>query len=239
VARWLSVDSVSVSYGNIRALWDVSIRAEAGEVVSIIGANGAGKSTLLKSIIGVVRPQGGEILFEGTRVTGVAPHSLVARGVSYVPEGRRLFPEMTVRENLRMGAPRSCPDISERLKSVHDLFPALEERRTQLVMTLSGGEQQMVAIGRALMAKPKMLLLDEPSFGLSPIAFEKVIGAIEKINREGVAVLLAEQSSERAMEISDRTYVLENGRVAGSGTSDELLHSPMVRAAYLGVGART
>jgi branched-chain amino acid transport system ATP-binding protein len=232
----LSVDSVSASYGNLRVLWDVSMSAEAGEVVSIIGANGAGKSTLLKSIMGLVRTQGGEIFFEGNRVTGVAPHTLVAMGIAYVPEGRRLFSEMTVRENLRMGAPRRCPEVNERLKIVHDLFPVLEERSFQLVMTLSGGEQQMVAIGRALMAKPKMLLLDEPSLGLSPIAFERVIGAIEKINREGVAVLLAEQSSERAMEISDRTYVLENGRVAGSGLSDDLLHDPMVRAAYLGVG---
>src|SRR5207245_1685979 len=228
-------DSVSASYGNLRVLCDVSMSAEAGEVVSIIGANGAGKSTLLKSIMGLVRTQGGEIVFEGTRVNGVAPHTLVAIGIAYVPEGRRLFPEMTVGENLRMGAPRRCPQVNERLKIVHDLFPVLEERSFQLV-TLSGGEQQMVAIGRALMAKPKMLLLDEPSLGLSPIAFEKVISAIEKINREGVAVLLAEQSSERAMEISDRTYVLENGRVAGSGLSDDLLHDPMVRAAYLGVG---
>ncbi len=218
-------------------LWDVTMKAEAGEVVSIIGANGAGKSTLLKSIMGLIRIQGGGILFEGGSVSGMTPHALVAKGLSYVPEGRRLFPEMTVGENLRMGAPRRCPDIDERTKAVHELFPVLEERRAQLVMTLSGGEQQMVAIGRALMARPKMLLLDEPSFGLSPIAFERVIGAIEKINGHGVAVLLAEQSSERAMEISDRTYVLENGRVVGSGSSDELLRDPIVRAAYLGAGA--
>ncbi len=224
-----------MSYGNVMALWDVSITAEAGEVVSIIGANGAGKSTLLKSIMGLVRTLRGEILFGGTRVTGEPPHTLVAKGVSYVAEGRKLFPEMTVEENLRMGAPRRCPDVRERLKTIHDLFPVLEERRTQLAATLSGGEQQMVAIGRALMAKPRLLLLDEPSFGLSPIAFDNVIEAIEEINREGVAVLLAEQSSERAMEVSDRTYVLENGRVAGSGMSDELLQDPMVKAAYLGV----
>ena len=233
----LTVSSVSASYGNIRALWGVSISAEAGEIVSIIGANGAGKSTLLKSIMGLVRTQSGEILFEGASVGGITPHTLVARGLSYVPEGRRLFPEMTVVENLRMGAPRICPDIDERMKTVHELFPVLQERRSQLALTLSGGEQQMVAIGRALMARPKMLLLDEPSFGLSPLAFERVIGAIEKINRDGVAVLLAEQSSERAMEISDRTYVLENGRVVGSGASDELLLDPIVKAAYLGVGA--
>ncbi len=231
----LSVDSVSVSYGNVMALWDVSINAEAGEVVSIIGANGAGKSTLLKSIMGLVRTLRGEILFEGTRVTGEPPHTLVSKGVSYVAEGRKLFPELTVEENLRMGAPRRCPDLRERLKTIHGLFPILEDRRTQLAVTLSGGEQQMVAIGRALMAKPKLLLLDEPSFGLSPIVFDKVIEGIEEINREGVAVLLAEQSSERAMEVSDRTYVLENGRVAGSGMSDELLQDPMVKAAYLGV----
>ncbi len=232
----LTVNSLMVSYGNIQALWDVSIVAEAGEVVSIIGANGAGKSTLLKSIMGLIRTQGGEILFEGVNAGKMSPHTLVAKGLAYVPEGRRLFPEMTVGENLRMGAPRICPDADERMKAVHELFPVLEERRGQLVMTLSGGEQQMVAIGRALMAKPKMLLLDEPSFGLSPIAFDRVIDAIEKINGAGVAVLLAEQSSERAMEISDRTYVLENGRVVGSGTSDELLRDPIVRAAYLGVG---
>ncbi len=231
----LSVNSLSVSYLNIRALWDVSVEANRGEIVSIIGANGAGKSTLLKAIMGLVKVQGGEVLFDNQEVTGQSPHEIVSRGVSYVPEGRRLFPEMTVEDNLRLGAPRRCPDIEERKGRVYDLFPVFKERRTQTVGALSGGEQQMVAIGRALMARPKMILLDEPSFGLSPIVFERVIETIQEINSEGVTILLAEQNTESAMEISNRTYILSDGRVAGSGKSSDLLNDPMVKAAYMGV----
>ncbi len=231
----LSVNSISASYNNIRALWSVSMSVETGEIVAIIGANGAGKSTLLKSIMGLVPTHEGEVLFEGRRITGQTPHAIVSRGVSYVPEGRRLFLELTVEENLRMGAPRKFPDVRARTKALQDLFPVLKERHSQLAGTLSGGEQQMVAIGRALMAGPRMLLLDEPSSGLSPLVFEKVVEAIERVNVDGVTVLLAEQSSERAMEISSRTYILENGRVAGNGKSSELMHDPLVKAAYLGV----
>jgi branched-chain amino acid transport system ATP-binding protein len=230
----LSVNSLSVSYHKIRALWDVSVGADRGEIVSIIGANGAGKSTLLKAVMGLVKVHGGEVLFENQQVTDRPPHEIVTKGVSYVPEGRRLFPEMTVEDNLRLGAPRRCSDIEERKGIVYDLFPAFKQRRTQTVGALSGGEQQMVAIGRAMMARPKMILMDEPSFGLSPVAFERVIEAIQEINSKGVTIMLAEQNTQSALEISDRTYVLGDGRIVRSGKSSELLNDPMVKAAYMG-----
>jgi branched-chain amino acid transport system ATP-binding protein len=231
----LKVESLSVAYGNIGALWDASLAVGEKEVVSLIGANGAGKSTLLKAVMGLVRPKGGKVEFEGRDIVGLAPHKIVSLGIAYVPEGRRLFPSMSVEENLRMSTPRRCPDLGERLRDVFDLFPALEQRKPQAAGTLSGGEQQMVAIGRALMAKPKLLLLDEPSFGLSPIAYDKVLGAIQEINEKGVGILLAEQNSERALEISQRSYVLENGRVSTSGPSRELMDDPAIRVAYLGL----
>lgn len=231
----LKIQSISISYGSIGVLWDVSLEVRVGEVVSLIGANGAGKSTLLKAIMGLVRPKGGEITFEGNSLLKMRPHKIVSTGISFVPEGRRLFPGMSVEENLKMSTPRRCPDISQRVGDVFALFPILEERKSQPAGTLSGGEQQMVAIGRALMAKPKLLLLDEPSFGLSPIAYEKVLTAVRKINQSGVAILLAEQNSERALEISQTTYVLENGRVSTSGKSNELMNDPAIRMAYLGV----
>ena len=230
----LRVEDLSVSYGNIRALWNVSIEAGKGEVVSLIGANGAGKSTILKSIMGLARPQGGSVIFEGKSLSRVRTHSIVSMGIGYVPEGRRLFPRLSVEENLRIGAPRKCPDLQKRVGEFFELFPALKGRRAQNASTLSGGEQQMVAIGRAMMAKPKMLLLDELSFGLAPIVFERVLSAIESINQSGVSILLAEQNSERALEISKRCYVLENGRVVAKGESRSLMDDPSVRAAYLG-----
>jgi len=231
----LSVKSLSVAYGNIGTLWDVSLTVENGEIVSLIGANGAGKSTLLKAVMGLVRSKSGRILFEGESMERLAPHEVVSMGIAYVPEGRRLFPGMSVEENLRMSTPRKCIDLVQRLRGIFTLFPTLEGRRSQLAGTLSGGEQQMVAIGRALMAKPRLLLLDEPSFGLSPIAYEKVVAAMVEINRAGVGILLAEQNSERALEISQRCYVLENGRVNSAGKSADMMNDPAIKVAYLGL----
>ena len=230
----LVVEDLSVSYGSIRALWDVKMRVEADEIVSLIGANGAGKSTLLKSIIGLVRSQSGSVTFGNTRISNMRTHSIVVSGISYVPEGRRLFAGMSVKDNLRIGSPRKAKDFEERIGEVYKLFPALEARQKQNAATLSGGEQQMVAIGRAMMNRPKLLLLDEPSFGLAPIVFERVLEAIESINKRGVSILLAEQNSERALEVSQRSYVMENGRIVSGGESQKLIDDPSIRAAYLG-----
>ena len=232
----LKVDNVSASYGNIRVLWGVSLDVSDREIVSMIGANGAGKSTLLKSVMGIVRPTDGNISFDGKHLVGLRPHSIVHIGIGYVPEGRRLFPEMNVKENIRMGAPRAAKNLDSLFERIYTLFPVLEDRKNQQASTLSGGEQQMVAISRAMMSDPKLLLLDELSFGLSPIMFEKVLGAIESIRDTGVSVLMAEQNSERALEVSDRTFVIENGRIEISGPSGELIDNSRVRAAYLGIG---
>lgn len=226
---------MSASYANLQVLWDVSLHVDKGEVVSLIGANGAGKSTLLKSIMAIIRYRNGSIVFEGQSLKGLYPHQVVARGIAYVPEGRRLFPSMSVEENLRMGAPRKCGDLDSRLDSVFSLFPAVNARKKQSASTLSGGEQQMVAIGRALMTKPRMLLLDELSFGLSPKVFERVLDAIEETNHLGVSILLAEQNSERALEVSKRAYIMENGRISSEGKSQELINDSRVREAYLGI----
>ncbi len=224
-----------MTYGNIGALWDASLNVGEGETVCIIGGNGAGKSTLLRAVMGLVKPKGGRIVFGGRDLEGLRPHEIVSLGIAYVPEGRRLFPSMSVEENLRMSTPRRCPDLVQRTLGVFDLFPVLEQKKSQVAGTLSGGEQQMVAIGRALMARPRLVLLDEPSFGLSPIAYEKVLAAIKEINEAGVGVLLAEQNSERALEISQRGYVLENGRVSNTGRSADLLDDPAIKVAYLGL----
>ena len=232
----LNVVNVAASYGKIQVLWNVSIDVSDKEIVSLIGANGAGKSTLLKSIIGMVRPTSGTITYNGRSLVGMRPHSVVQSGVAYVPEGRRLFPEMNVKENIRMGAPRSCKDLDSRFEKVYALFPVLRDRKNQQSSTLSGGEQQMVAISRALMSKPTLLLLDELSFGLSPIMFENVLYAIESIRDTGVSVLMSEQNSERALEVSDRAYVMENGRIEMKGLSNQLMDDSRVRQAYLGVG---
>lgn len=231
----LLLESISVAYGSIGALWDASLVVGEGEIVSLIGANGAGKSTLLKAVMGLVKPSSGKIAFEGRRTNGLRPHEIVSMGIAYVPEGRRLFPGMSVEENLRMSTPRRCPDLGQRMGKAFELFPVLEQRKAQLAGTLSGGEQQMVAIGRAMMAKPRLLLLDEPSFGLSPIAYDKVLDAIVEINKSGVGILLAEQNSERALDVSERSYVLENGRVTSSGLSADLMNDPAIKVAYLGL----
>lgn len=231
----LAVDSLSASYENIQVLWDVSIHVEEGEIVALLGANGAGKSTLLRSIMGLVKFRHGEVEFNGQSLKGMRPHNIVQRGMSFVAEGRRLFGAMSVEENLRMGAPRNCDDLKQRMDLVYSLFPLLEERKRQHASTLSGGEQQMVAIGRALMTRPKMLLLDELSFGLSPKMFERVLGAVEEANHSGVSILMAEQNSERALEVSARSYVMENGRISSYGKSKDLINDPKIRVAYLGV----
>ena len=231
----LEVDNLSAAYGRLQVLWGISLNVAEKEMVSLIGANGAGKSTLLKSVIGVVKPLDGAVVYRGASILGRRPHHLVRSGISYVPEGRRLFPTMNVKENLRMGAERNCPNVEQRMERVCALFPALKERKNQAAGTLSGGEQQMVAIGRAMMSEPKLLLLDELSFGLSPLMFERVLSAIEEIRESGVSILLAEQNAVRALEVSDRAYVMENGRVALSGQSAELMDDPKVRDAYLGV----
>jgi branched-chain amino acid transport system ATP-binding protein len=231
----LSVNSISAYYGNIRVLWEVSLHVSKGEIVALLGANGAGKSTLLRSIMGLVRFRGGDILFEDKSIKGMRPHKVVEKGIGYVSEGRRLFGTMSVEENLRLGAPRNCEDLSSRMETAYGLFPVLRERKNQRSATLSGGEQQMVAIARSLMARPKLLLLDELSFGLSPKMFERVLIAIEQANLSGVTILMAEQNTERALEVSSRAYVIENGRKVAEGASKELIDDPKLREAYIGL----
>ncbi len=231
----LSVENLYARYGNIRVIWDISISVAKGEIVSLIGANGAGKSTLLKNILGLVRPERGKITFEDASIVGLRPHSIVRSGIGYVPEGRRVFPGLSVEDNLRLGAPRNSSTRDDKIRSVYDLFPILKDRGKQHTGTLSGGEQQMVAIGRAIMASPKLLMLDELSFGLAPMIFERVISSILEINKSGVSILLAEQNSERALEVSKRSYVIENGRIVKQGDSNELISDPTVQAAYLGL----
>ncbi|MDH2900085.1 MAG: ABC transporter ATP-binding protein [archaeon] len=231
----LSVESLSASYGNIRVLWDVSIKVEKGEIVALLGANGAGKSTLLRCIMGLVRFHDGDVVFDSQSIKRVRPHAIVQRGIAYVAEGRRLFGAMTVEDNLRMGAPRKCDDLKARMDLVYSLFPALSERKEQNAATLSGGEQQMVAIGRALTTKPKMLLLDELSFGLAPKMFERVLKSIQEANLLGVSILMAEQNSERALQFSSRAYIMENGRISVEGKSQDLINDPRVKEAYLGL----
>ncbi|MDV3277557.1 MAG: ABC transporter ATP-binding protein [Nitrososphaerales archaeon] len=232
----LVVDSVSVSYGNIAAVWDASLNVGDGEIVAVLGANGAGKSTLLKAIMGLVAASKGRISFRGQQMSGLRPHVLVARGIAYVPEGRRLFPKLSVEENLRVGAPGKCSDLAQRFNATYDAFPLLAERKHQLAGTLSGGEQQMLAIGRGMMAKPAMLLIDEPSLGLSPSAVDAVVASMTKVNQGGVGILFAEQNAGLALEVAQRAYVMENGCISTSGMSSDLLTDPAVRTAYLGNG---
>ncbi|MEM3440040.1 MAG: ABC transporter ATP-binding protein [Candidatus Bathyarchaeia archaeon] len=233
----LNAEKLNVFYGLAQALWDVSIRVDEGEIVSIVGSNGAGKSTTLKTIAGLLRPRSGHIKFNGVDLLKTPPHKIVENGIALVPEGRWLFPLMTVQENLELGAytKEARRDLKNRLDEVFNIFPILSERRKQLAGTLSGGEQQMLAIARALMSRPKLLMLDEPSLGLAPSIVRRVFEIIERINENGVAILLVEQNIHHALNISDRGYVLENGRVVLSGRSDELLENAHVKKAYLGI----
>ncbi|MFL5947289.1 MAG: ABC transporter ATP-binding protein, partial [Gaiellaceae bacterium] len=225
-----------VSYGAIEALKGVSIRLDAGEIVTLIGANGAGKSTTLRSINGLNHPRVGTIRFAGEDITNTAPHEIVKRGIAQSPEGRKLFPRMTVVENLEMGAfqRKDRHALQEDMERVFTLFPRLQERRSQKAGTMSGGEQQMCAIGRALMARPKLLLLDEPSMGLAPIFVEKIFEIIHEINEQGTTILLVEQNALMALDAADRGYVLETGRVALSDDAKSLRQNERVRKAYLG-----
>jgi branched-chain amino acid transport system ATP-binding protein len=230
----LKLENIHTFYGPIEALKGVDIEIHQGEIVCIIGNNGAGKSTALMTVSGVLKPRSGNIVFGEERITGMSPYRIVRMGISHVPEGRRIFPKLTVRENLDMGAFANRGDIKSTFDFVYNLFPVLKDRHRQSGGTLSGGEQQMLAIGRALMSGPKLLLLDEPSLGLAPIVTSKIFKTIREINREGVTVLLVEQNARAAMKLSGRGYVLESGRVALEGTSEDLLSDEEVRKAYLG-----
>jgi branched-chain amino acid transport system ATP-binding protein len=231
----LEISGVHAHYGHIEALHGVSVQVERGEIVTIIGANGAGKSTLLMTICGRPKASAGAITFDGQRLNDLEPHEIVARGIAQAPEGRRIFPSMSVLENLQMGAvPTNGAFFDEDVGRVFTLFPRLQERQHQRGGTLSGGEQQMLCIGRALMARPRMLLLDEPSLGLAPILVKQIFEAITEINRErGLTILLVEQNAYQALKIASRGYVLATGRVVLEGTGRELLANPEIRAAYL------
>ena len=232
----LEVKGLRVSYGAIEALHGVDLEVPAGEVVALIGANGAGKTTALRAISKMIRPSGGSVRFLGEDVTGLASHLLVARGMAHAPEGRRIFLNLTVGENLALGAylRRDRDGIAKDAERAYALFPVLAERRAQVAGTLSGGEQQMLAVGRALMSRPKLLLLDEPSLGLAPQVVERIFGVLRDVNRDGVALLLVEQNAHKALQLAHRAYVLETGAIAMSGTGKQLLASPEVRKAYLG-----
>lgn len=232
----LKVNDINVFYGNIHALKGVSLEINEGEIVTLIGANGAGKSTLLKTLSGLLKPKSGTIEYLGKSISGKAPQSIVKAGISHVPEGRRVFANMSVEENLELGAylRKDSKEIRRDIQSVYELFPRLQERRKQLSGTLSGGEQQMLAMGRAIMAKPKLLLLDEPSMGLAPLMVKTIFQIIEKINQDGTTILLVEQNANMALSVADRAYVIETGRVEISGTAAELQASEEIKKAYLG-----
>jgi branched-chain amino acid transport system ATP-binding protein len=236
-APLLELTGVRAAYGDLQALFDISLEVRSGEIVTLIGANGAGKSTTLRVISGAVRATGGTVRFDGHDITGLPAHAMPERGISHVPEGRQLFPHMTVEENLGLGAynRRSRPRAREALAEQLELFPKLQERRRQLAGTLSGGEQQMVAIARGLMAAPRLLLLDEPSLGLSPKVTEEVFARVQEIGKRGVTVLIVEQNVVDGLSISDRGYVVENGRITGHGAAQDLLRDEKIRAAYLGL----
>ncbi|HEV8659728.1 MAG TPA: ABC transporter ATP-binding protein [Thermoanaerobaculia bacterium] len=233
----LAVEKLGFAYGDMKVLWDVDLTVNEGEIVTLVGSNGAGKSTTLKNVSRLVSWSSGSIRFEGEDLSRFQPHQVVERGVVQVPEGRKIFPEMTVMENLRMGSfPKSCrKDRRKNVERVFSLFPRLKEREKQLGGTLSGGEQQMLAIGRSLMAKPRLLLLDEPSLGLSPLLVKNIFQIITEINRQGVTILLVEQNVYQSLRIANRAYVLETGRVVLTGTGDELLSNEHVKKAFLGM----
>lgn len=231
----LKISDLNVYYGSIHAVKGVSFEVEEGEIVTLIGANGAGKSTTLNTVAGLLKPRSGSIEFEGDDLVGVPAHKMVSKGIALCPEGRRIFQDMTVRENLEMGAfTRTDEESLEMRTRVYESFPRLKERRTQAGGTLSGGEQQMLAMGRALMSKPKLMMLDEPSMGLAPLLVQEIFDIIKELNEQGTTILLVEQNASMALSIADRAYVLETGRVSMSGNANDLLHDPRVREAYLG-----
>lgn len=233
----LKVDGLGASYGDLQVLWNVSIHVDSGELVAIVGPNGAGKSTLINTISGLITQRNGSIHLDGVSIHTLSAEDRVAIGVIQCPEGRKLFPEMTVDENLRIGA-YLCSDgreVRRRIDHVYSVFPKLEQRSKQIASTMSGGEQQMVAIGRSLMGNPKLLLLDEPSLGLAPIMVSEMFQAIEKIKQDGTTILIVEQNVSQTLSISDRAYVLENGQIGLTGIAKDLLNDPHMRKAYLGL----
>jgi branched-chain amino acid transport system ATP-binding protein len=233
----LTLSNVSAGYGTFQALFGVSLEVKAGESVAVIGPNGAGKTTLLRVISKLIDASAGEMTMEGARLDAVPAHEVIARGIAHVPENRRLFPRLTVEENLRMGAflPAARAKFAERLKFVYSLFPRMEERRAQPAGTLSGGEQQMCAIGRALMSGPKLLLLDEPSAGLAPVVVQSIFALVKRICAEGYTVLIVEQNVRQVLQVVDRAYLLETGRIKASGGAAQLLGDAEIRKAYLGL----
>ncbi|MBO5167521.1 MAG: ABC transporter ATP-binding protein [Phascolarctobacterium sp.] len=232
----LKVENLVVSYGGIEALKGISLEVPEGKIVTLIGANGAGKSTLLRSIIGLVKPGQGKISYEEKDITGLNSQKIVQTGITLVPEGRRVFPNLTVLENLKIGAylRNDKEGIEKDIRWIYDLFPRLEERSWQMAGTLSGGEQQMLAVGRALMSRPKVLMMDEPSLGLAPLVIKDIFKIIQEINNQGMTILLIEQNANMALKIADIAYVLETGRITMTGTGKELLENPEIKAAYLG-----
>ncbi len=231
----LSIDTIAVFYKELQAIWDVSLDVNDGEIVALVGPNGAGKTTILRVISGLIQPSAGKISFQGQNISHVPPHKIVELGLSQVPESGKIFTGMSVLENLELGAyvARARKDRSASLARVFEIFPRLAERRNQLAGTLSGGERQMLAIGRALMSEPRLLMLDEPSFGLAPILVEHMFETIRKINQQGLTILLVEQNVQASLELAHRAYLLENGRIVGEGKGKELLSFESVRSAYL------
>ena len=233
----LEVRNIDIFYSKIQALWGVSLKVEKGEIVALVGSNGAGKTTLVNTISGLLPPAAGSVEFLGRRIDGLPPHIIVELGISHVPEGGKVFADMSVQDNLDMGAyPHHAWKIkAETLKQVYEIFPILKERKGQLARTLSGGERQMLAMGRGLMSRPKLCVFDEPSYGLAPLFVKEVFQVIKSLPEQGVTVLLIEQNVRHTLEIADRAYVLENGRIVLEGTGSELLQSDYIRKAYLGI----
>jgi len=236
-AAMLALHGVTAGYGAFTALWDASVVVKAGEAVAVVGPNGAGKTTLMRVISGLVRPRAGELVFDGVTLTARPPHEIVAHGIAHVPEGRRLFPALTVAENLKMGAflPAARRAFAERLERVFGLFPVLAERRTQRAGSLSGGEQQMLAVGRALMSQPRLILLDEPSMGLAPVMVLRLFDLIRRVREEGYTILVVEQNVRQVLKLVDRAYLLEVGRITIEGRADALGDQEFVRKAYVGL----
>lgn len=230
----LEIKDLVVSYGGIEAVKGITMDVPKGEIVTLIGANGAGKSTTLKTIAGIVKPQSAEILFNGQNITGLSPDNIVKAGITLVPEGRRVFPNLTVKENLRIGAYLRKDSLEKDFEYVYSLFPRLKEREWQLSGTLSGGEQQMLAVGRALMARPSLIMMDEPSLGLAPLVVKSIFDIIKEINRNGITVLLIEQNANMALQAAHTAYVLETGKITMSGKGSELIQDERIKEAYLG-----
>ena len=230
----LTIENLTVSYGGIEAVKNVSLSVPEGEIVTLVGANGAGKSTVLKSAAGLVKPKSGCIFFKGQNIAAKPPHEIVKQGIALVPEGRRVFANLTVKENLKIGAYLRKDDLKESMQHIYSLFPRLKERRWQLSGTLSGGEQQMLALGRALMSRPELIMMDEPSLGLAPLIVKDIFDIIKEIRNEGITVLLIEQNANLALSCADTAYVLETGRLVKKGTGKALLRDESVKEAYLG-----